>query len=431
MPTKPKSKLDLGAGLVAVERLREWPENPRKIDDARFEQLKASIDADPELLEARPLIALPDGTVVAGNMRLRAVKDLGWEEVPVYVVDADERRAREIALRDNNAFGEWVPDELASMLAGIEKDGGDLGALGFKEGELVVFMASLESKGDPAKQPDPDDGPPTTKPGDLIELGDHRLLCGDATVGDDIARLMDGERAALLFTSPPYLDAREYEGGKDLSVDRLVRFIPACAPHAALQAVNLGLVRRDDKIVRYWDTYIDAAESAGLKLLSWNVWNRAAPFSMAQQTAMFPIEHEWIFVFGSDRKIVRRLIPNKVPAKVGSPSTNRMPDGELKARRRSRSSTHRPLGTVQTLPPAMGNDHEHPAVFPVELPQTYIAALVKQSEAVLDPMVGSGTTLIAAEVEGRRCFACELDPHYCDLVVKRWEEFTGKEAKRP
>lgn len=428
MPTK--LKLKPGSQSVAVDRLREWPENPRKISEERFEQLKRSIADDPELLKARPLIALPDGTVIAGNMRLRAVKDLGWEEVPVFVVERTKREAREIALRDNNAFGEWVPEELAAMLAWIEKDGGDLAALGFEERELVAFMASLEPKGDPGKQPDPEPGPPTTKPGDMIELGDHRLLCGDATVDDDIARLMDGERAALLFTSPPYLDAREYEGGKDLSVDRLARFIPACAPFADLQAVNLGLVRRNDAIVPYWDAYIEAAQSAGLKLLSWNVWNRAAPFSMAQQTAMFPIEHEWIFVFGAERRVVRRLIPNKVPAKAGSRATNRMPDGELKSRRRSKGSTHRPLGTVQSLPPETGNDQEHPAVFPVALPQTYIAALVKQSEAVLDPMVGSGTTLIAAEVEGRRCFACELDPHYCDLVVKRWEQFTGKKAKR-
>ena len=109
-----------------------------------------------------------------------------------------------------------------------------------------------------------------------LRFGAHRLLCGDATSAADASRLMDGERAALLFTSPPYLDVRLFGEGQDLSVEYLAKFLPIFAEHAELIVVNLGLVRRDHSVVRYWDGYIEVAEQAGLSFLAWNVWDKGA-----------------------------------------------------------------------------------------------------------------------------------------------------------
>jgi hypothetical protein len=189
------------------------PGNPRTISPERLEQLKRSLESDREMLGVRPLIALLDGTVVCGNQRLRAAQALGWETIPAVLIDLDERRAKEWMLRDNNAFGEWVPDDLASLLQEMKVDGADLDLLGFDEAELQQLLDRLAKDGALA---DPDNVPPLpeepiTKPGDLWLLGDHRLLCGDATDPHDVSIVMNGELASCAWTDPPY--GVNYVGG--------------------------------------------------------------------------------------------------------------------------------------------------------------------------------------------------------------------------
>lgn len=132
-----------GPQSVALDRLREWPENPRKISDAALERLKQRLVDEAEMLEARPLIALPDGTVIAGNMRLRAAAALGWKQIAVHVIDADEKRAREIALTDNNQFGQWEEPELAAIIADLQQQGTDPLALGFEADDVDRLLAQL------------------------------------------------------------------------------------------------------------------------------------------------------------------------------------------------------------------------------------------------------------------------------------------------
>lgn len=133
-----------GRQNVALEELQEWAENPRTISAEDFEQLKSSLLADPELLDARPLIALPDGTVIAGNMRLRALRDLGQEETIVHVIDAEQQRAREIAMRDNNQFGEWSTDALAAMIAELSEEGTNPLSLGFDLAYLDAMINAVD-----------------------------------------------------------------------------------------------------------------------------------------------------------------------------------------------------------------------------------------------------------------------------------------------
>src|SRR5688572_15148494 len=182
----------------------EW--NPRLIKDERFQNLCASIQADPDFLWRRPVLAQADGTIYAGNMRYRAAQHLGMETMPAIIEDIPDQLARERALRDNAQWGEWQEDELAELLYRLREEGSDLGILGFDERELQKLLDSLDG---PIGLVDPDEVPvlpeePITKAGDLWLLGDHRLLCGNATNADDAETLMAGDQAACLWTDPPY-----------------------------------------------------------------------------------------------------------------------------------------------------------------------------------------------------------------------------------
>ena len=184
--------------------LRPHERNPRSITKGRLEALKADLVADPEMLRARPLIALPDGRVIAGNQRLRAVRELGWEMVPVVYADLDEGRACEWALRDNNQYGEWDEQALSAFLEEMVDAGAELARTGFTDRELEQFLRRTGAGSvDPEPPPLPE-GEPDSQAGELYELGPHRLLCGDATDPEQVARLMAGERADVLWTDPPY-----------------------------------------------------------------------------------------------------------------------------------------------------------------------------------------------------------------------------------
>jgi hypothetical protein len=411
------------AALTPLAKLREHPDNPRTIKPAKLEQLKATLTQSRDLLEARPLIALPDGTVIAGNMRLRAARELGWDRIPVITFDLDEATARQWMLLDNNPFGDW-DESVAAMVAGLDAE--LRGFTGFDTAELDRLISQAQQQ-----RPDADDVPPApaAKPrsrrGELYELGPHRLFCGDSTDADDVAALFAGERAALAFTSPPYLDLRLYGGGLDLDPERLAGFLPTWAGHADLIAVNLGLIVRDGEIVRHWDVYLDAARGAGLKLIAWNVWNREDATSMGAQKLTFPLWHEWVFVFGAATREPNRVIPTKNAGRTTARG-QRLQDGTMAPPRVYPVAGFKALGSVLTTPSHKGpSAGDHPAVFPVALPTAYIRAVTGRGDVVADPFGGSGTTLIAADELGRRAFLMELDPRYCDVIRDRWAAWTA------
>jgi len=263
---------------------------------------------------------------------------------------------------------------------------------------------------------------PITKPGDLWTLGDHRLLCGDSTKAEDVERLMGGAKAELCFTSPPYSDQREY-CGSDLSIEKVSDFLPAARNYASVFCVNLGMARKSGAVDTYWDVYVSKAMQSGLKLVSWNIWDRGRAHSVGQMTACFPIEHEFVFVFADKPP---ELIPTIANDTAGQRYTcrNRGRDGKLSVIKEGVKRDKRELGTIYFGLPVSANT-EHPAQFPVDFPAAYIRSF---SGNVYEPFCGSGTTLIAAEQLGRKCFGMEISPQYCDVIVKRWENLTGKKA---
>ena len=374
------------------------------------------------MLEARPIVVNPDMIVLGGNMRLKACKAAGLQEAPVYVASWEESKAKEFIVKDNVGFGEWDWDILANEWDAVE----------LEEWGLDVWTPEeepTEGLTDPDEVPEvPEE--PTTKPGDLWILGDHRLLCGDSTKSEDVEKLMNGEKARLCFTSPPYADQREYNGGKNLSTEYIATFIRAAHQRCDLFAVNLGLSRKGGEVNAYWDDYIKEARSCGLKFLSWNVWHKGVQGSIGQLTAMFPIAHEWIFIFGDKRKDLNRTIPNKRAGQIQTVG-NRQADGSIKVKKGVTTNDRRAIGTVIEMSGEQSREWSasHPAMFPVAFPESYIMACTNDGQGVYDPFTGSGSTLIAADKTNRKFYGMELDPKYCDVIVKRWEDFTGKKAQ--
>ncbi len=389
--------------LVTLERLRPWAENPRAIAPARLEQLKAALVADPEMLFARPLVALADGLVMLGNQRLRAAQELGWESIPVLFVDLDWERARLWALRDNNAYGEWEEQALGELLAELVGDGVDPLLTGFSSGELDRLLEGLVAENDPDLVPPLPTGEPDSKLGCVYELGLHRLLCGDATDSAQVDALM-GAHADLLLTDPPY--GVSYTGRTS----------------AALTIANDGC--------EGLPLLLEGAFAATDRVLA-----PSAPFYIAApagpQGTVFRLALEgvgWRFhqslvwvkntlVLGhSDHHFQHEDILYGWKPGEGRPGRGRHPGSRWYGGNVASSVffCDRPARSAQ-----------HPTQKPVELVEAMLRNSSRRGELVFDPFAGSGTTLIACERLGRRCVAIELDPGYCDVIRQRYREYVG------
>jgi len=408
---------------ISIAQLSLDPKNARKHSARNLEAIAASLL---KFGQRKPLV-VHRGVVLAGNGTLEAARSLGWTEIDVAEVpdDWDMDTAKAYALADNRTaeLAEWDEGELAKQLLELQDADWDITELGFE----IPALADIEP-GDEDEIPEPP-VEPKTKLGDIYQLGRHRLMCGDSTDKTTINKFLNGKQIELCFTSPPYSDQREYNGKKDLSINQIIKFISAVRDNCDYYVVNLGVSRKNGAINRYWDDYIQEAENSNLKLLSWNVWNRqgSGGFSVGQITAMFAIEHEWIFVFGANSKNIKKTIENK-SAGQNQNFGNRNADGS-KTKKQITISSHRQLGTIYNGGVENKPQGDHPAAFPVDFPRTYIEAMTNQDGIVYEPFGGSGSTLIAAEQTNRTCYMMELDPKYCDVIVTRWENLTGLKAK--
>lgn len=417
--------MQLQIEYLSVTDLKPYDKNTRKHKKLDVDNIAKSI----EKYGMNDAIGIwgEDNVIVEGHGRLEACKKLGIDTVPVVRLDhlSDEQR-REYAIAHNATaeLSEWdldiLPDELAELdLSDFDFD------FGIEDEEEETKIVE-----DEAPEVD-EDAEPITKLGDIWQLGRHRLMCGSSTDETDVSKLMNGNSAKMLFTSPPYSDMREYNGGKDLSVNNIARFIPTYRAYTDYQCVNLGLQRKNHEIVQYWDEYISIAKDCGYKLMAWNVWDKPACISIGQQSAFFPIRHEWIFVFGTEFFEINLTWEKKAEnIKEAHTRASRQADGSTKfSTTGDTSKTHKQMESVLSLLPELGAIRsEHPATFPVGLPSEYIKAMTKKGDGVIEPFCGSGTTLIACEQLDRVCYGMELDPKYCDVIIKRWETLTGEKA---
>lgn len=380
------------------------------------------------------VVITSDNVLVIGHGRRLAALEIGCQ-MPYHVIDkkADElteEDIRELRIADNqtNSETDFDFDLLTEDADGLDFEGFDFDFNLEQDDEEEEYETTQATE---------DEIPVNVESrchlGDIWQLGNHRLFVGDSTNSEDIASLMNGEKAKMLFTSPPYSDMREYEGGKNLDVDHLALFIAQYRPYTDYQCVNLGIQRRDNDIVEYWNDYIRVARESGYKMLAWNVWDKGLTGNIGQAKAFFPLRHEWVFVFGTEFFEIN-LTQEKLPKSItDNPSrkTKRNKDGTTSYHTAGDTSKpYKQMESVLFMYPVLDNNTRalHPAQFPVGLPLEYIKAMSNPNDIIIEPFGGAGTTLIACEQLNRKCRIMELEPKYADVIIKRWENFTGQKA---
>jgi len=426
----PLSSLELNKG-----QLPGLPKNPRFIRDDNFEKLKKSLQDAPEMLHLRELLVYPLNDkkfiVIGGNMRLRAAKELGFKELPCKVIQKETpiEKLREYTIKDNNPFGEndW---EILS----IDWDEIELNNWGLELPEEWENVTDDAPKEEPEAKEDEFDETKETIParcskGDIWQLGDHRLFVGDCTIEDNISRLMDGNRADITFTSPPYnmcsnniqnifksekvkksydIQNGTYNEFNDALNDEQYSQLLIAALKNALKfsddaLFNIGILQGSkngiiEMLKAYQNNFCDIL-----------IWNKNNSLPMGMSTMHGAVSHRCELIFCFNQKGTRRFSHpqwDEHGTYKGSPVINRIDTGN-----------------------AANNEYakEHHATFPVEFAAEVLKLYTESS--VLELFGGTGTTLIAAEQLNRRCFICELDPHYCDIIIARWEKLTGRKAE--
>jgi len=380
---------------IAVDTIKANPQSPRVIKDEAFKRLCASLKEDRDYFEARPILVNKDMVIFAGNQRYRAAVEIGMKEVPVIVMDNPELEAKRM-LRDNLSSGEWDMDMLAN-----DFDAEFLREVGFSDDELGE-LGQNEALLDEDKLDEVPDKPETaiTKSGDIWTLGDHRLLCGNSTSDADIARLMDGAKADMIFTDPPYGIAYVGKTKKRLTIQNDAM---SDADFSAFLGKAFGAMRKvcdggapyyvchaDGKTMLFRQALLDS----GFEVKQSVIWAKQS-FVLGRQDYQW--QHEPI-LYGWAAGATHKWYGGRTQTTV------------WEIDRPSRSE-------------------EHPTMKPVELCVKAITNSSRNGDTVLDLFGGSGSTLIACEHTGRKACLCEIDPLYCDVIVKRWEQATGKKAE--
>jgi DNA modification methylase len=391
--------------LVKITEVKPNPKNPRIIKDGKFQKLVKSIQEFPDMLNKRPLVVFTDVdnkyVVLGGNMRLKACKEIGLKEIPIIVADEwTEEQKNEFLIKDNVGFGEWDWDSLAN-----EWDAEKLDDWGLDLPVDLSVVEELEAEEDNYEIPNEINTDIVL--GDLFEIGEHRLLCGDSTDSDSVAKLMNGEKANLSFTSPPYNAGKsemlsgnthttdnkynEYNDNQKQTdyLDLLIGFTNNALLFSDYLICNIqSLAGNKIALIEYLNEYknnfIDVA-----------IWDKGhgAP-AMAENV----LTSAWEYMFFiSSKENASRAIPN---------------------------ANFR--GTVPNIyrgAPNRNNEFSnvHAATFPIDLPE-WALQFTKEKNIVLDQFLGTGTTMVASHQLKRKCYGMELDPKYCQVIIDRMKK---------
>lgn len=396
------------------------PSNPRQWTKAQLDNLKASIEETPELLEARGCIVdYHEGKYVClgGNMRYAACKALGMSELPCYVVPEGTTilKKKEIVAKDNGSFGNWDYDALANEWGDLDLAGWGV-SIPPEWGAAAADAAETDSREGQAKDDEFDsrEGQIEKKcsKGDIWRLGEHRLMCGDSTDEAAIKRLMDGDKADMVFTDPPYgvsigdknaaLNSVQPSGRCCKNIENDTLSADELYPILVKAMTNARLSCKEDAC--YFVTSPQGGElglmmmmkDAGLPVRHMLIWEKnSATFSLGRLD--YDYQHEPIFYTWT------------------------------KKHHNYRKGQYRT--TIWKYDKPRKCDL-HPTMKPVELVANCLNDATKAGDIALDVFGGSGTTMIACEQLGRRARLMELDPHYCDVIIARWEKFTGMTAEK-
>jgi DNA modification methylase len=382
---------------MLIQEIKSNPNNPRLIKDHKFKQLVKSIQDFPQMLELRPIVIDENNMVLGGNMRLKACLEAGLTDVPViHANNLSEEKKKEFIVKDNVGYGEWDWDDLANNWDALELTEWGLDIPNF---DAEVLEAQEDNFAAPEGGIETD-----IVLGDLFEIGEHRLLCGDSTDSELLSKLMNEQKANLAFTSPPYnagksealsgnthtIDNKynEYNDNqtKDNYLDLLVGFTNNALLNSDYLICNIQSLAGNkialiEYLYQYKDNFIDVA-----------IWDKGhgAP-AMAENVMTSAWEY---MLFISSKNKASRAIPN---------------------------ANFR--GTVPNIyrgKPNRNNEFSsvHAATFPIDLPE-WALQFTKEGNIILDQFCGTGTTMVASHQLKRKCYGMELDPKYCQVIVDR------------
>jgi DNA modification methylase len=371
--------------IVKTSQIKPNPKNPRTIKDERFEKLKKSIQDFPDMLNKRPLVCFTDTdgkyVVLGGNMRLKAAKDLGLKELPIILADEwTEEQKAEFLIKDNVGFGEWEWDQLKSEWDVEKLTDWGLEIPDFKLEEAEAVEDDFDV---------PDGGIETDIVlGDLFEIGEHRLLCGDSTDSDQVAKLMNGEKADMVFTDPPYgmnldtdyskMPSTKKEGNKNYNkikgdnedfTDELINTIFACF--------------NDCKEIFIWGADYFAELLPNKNQGSWIVWDKRVEEKFDK---MIGSAFELCWSKSKHQRQIARF-------------NNTLFSGEQDARNKV-----------------------HPTQKPIKLACWFLEQWSAKENLIADLFLGSGSTMVASHQLKRKCYGMELDPKYCQVIVDRMKK---------
>jgi len=471
-----------------LKTLKANPNNPRVIRDEKFKKLVKSIKEFPEMLEARPVVVNPDMVVLGGNMRLKALREAGVEEAPVYIASWDEVKQRQFIIKDNVGFGEWDWDALANEWNEEELQDWGLDIPGFDEMQEV-----LEAEEDDFDVPD--EIKTDIVLGDLFEIGEHRLLCGDSTDGGNVEKLMNKEQAVLLHADPPYGMGKEKEGvlNDNLYKDKLDRFqmewwtafrpyltnnasayIWGNAPDLWRLWYKGGLEDSERMTIRNeiaWDKKEDNPTMlvSGVPLKSRRMYHpteRCLFFMLGEQGFNNNADNYWegfdvvrLYLeaernkMGWNNKIIADFFGfhPRMADHWFSQSQWSMPKRDQYERMQSEAkgqaftksynelkkehdqlkkdfyetrayfdNTHDNMTEVWQFERVTGDErHGHATPKPIEMMNRIIKSSSPDNALMIEPFLGSGSTMVAAHQLGRKCYGMELDPKYCQGIVDR------------
>jgi len=410
---------------LPINQVKLNDKNPRFIKDGEFKKLVKSLRECPQLFDARPLLC-SDRTgeliILGGNMRYRAALELRWDKVPVIIMAGlTEAQEKEIIIKDNGAFGEWDMKVLAADWAELPLD--DWG------------VQLIDNWQDDCKEAIEDDfdadaavaeiTEPTSKTGDVWLLGRHRVMCGDSTKKEDVERLMGGGMADITITSPPYWVGFAYENENEKT--EIIRHINNVSSNVAMvtrgriviNTGNISSITTAEKITGkkqpalLIDWWIEALNRKNYLLRHIRVWAKNGGIQPSRANDKIDMHWEYLATFTEEEQT------------AGFVSTFRNATDNTGINKNTPPWAVRGVWTdIQGNARATG----HVAAYPIAIPGRYLQMYTKQEATLYEPYCGSGTTLIAAEQLNRICYGMEIDPVYCDVIIKRWETLTGKKA---
>ncbi len=366
--------------IAKISSIKPNPNNPRLIKDDKFKKLVKSIQEFPEMLNLRPIVVNADSVVLGGNMRLKACKEAGLKLVPViYAEDLTEEQQKQFIIKDNVGFGEWDWEDLANNWNAEELSEWGLDIPDFKVQEVEVEEDDYEI---------PEHLKTDIVLGDIFEIGEHRLLCGDSTDSEQVAKLMNGQLADMCHTDPPY--NIDYEGGskkrEKIANDKLEDFPKFL--YDVYTTISTGLKKGGAIYVWHASSethnFIQQFLDAGFLFKSYIVWNK-------NNSTFGRSDYHW----------------------KHEPCIYGWLDGASHKWHGDRKQT-----TVWDIDRPSRSD-EHPTMKPIPLCSKPLENSSTIGDIVLDVFLGSGSTMVAAHQLKRKCYGMELDPKYCQVIVDR------------